>query len=99
MFCLTPLLDVQVHVYVLPGWRRLGEHFDWLAFLRGVEHSLHFRSRAERLGADHIHVTGVPEERPRAVSLHLYGRTMSDFNIYDLPSRSRRRIAVAHNES
>jgi predicted metal-dependent enzyme (double-stranded beta helix superfamily) len=48
---------------------------------------------------DHIHVTGVPAERPRAVSLHLYGRTMSDFNIYDVPARTRRRIRVAHNES
>ena len=48
---------------------------------------------------DHIHVTGVPAERSRAVSLHLYGRTMSDFNIYDVAARSRRRIAVAHNES
>ncbi len=48
---------------------------------------------------DHIHVTGVPAERPRAVSLHLYGRTMSDFNIYDVAARSRRRIAVAYNES
>ncbi len=48
---------------------------------------------------DHIHITGVPAERPRAVSLHLYGRTMSDFNIYDLDARSRRRISVAHNES
>jgi predicted metal-dependent enzyme (double-stranded beta helix superfamily) len=48
---------------------------------------------------DHIHVTGVPADRPRAVSLHLYGRTMSDFNIYDVAARSRRRIAVAHNES
>jgi predicted metal-dependent enzyme (double-stranded beta helix superfamily) len=48
---------------------------------------------------DHIHVTGVPAERPRAVSLHLYGRTMSDFNIYDVAARTRRRIAVAHNES
>lgn len=48
---------------------------------------------------DHIHVTGVPPERPRAVSLHLYGRTMSDFNIYDVGTRSRRRISVAHNES
>ena len=41
----------------------------------------------------------VPAERPRSVSLHLYGRTMSDFNIYDLDARSRRRISVAHNES
>ena len=48
---------------------------------------------------DHIHVTGVSSERPRAVSLHLYGRTMSDFNIYDVAARTRRRIAVAHNES
>jgi len=48
---------------------------------------------------DHIHVTGVPAERPRAVSLHLYGRTMTNFNVYDLASRSRRRIEVAHNES
>jgi predicted metal-dependent enzyme (double-stranded beta helix superfamily) len=48
---------------------------------------------------DHIHVTGVPAERARAVSLHLYGRMMSSFNIYDLAARSRRRIEVAHNES
>ena len=48
---------------------------------------------------DHIHVTGVPPERPRAVSLHLYGRTMSDFHIYDVGARTRRRINVAHNES
>ncbi|MBL0917802.1 MAG: cysteine dioxygenase family protein [Hydrogenophaga sp.] len=48
---------------------------------------------------DHIHITGVPTERPRAVSLHLYGRMMSNFNIYDVPARSRRRIQVAHNES
>lgn len=48
---------------------------------------------------DHIHVTGVPGERPRAVSLHLYGRMMSNFNIYDVEARSRRRIEVAHNES
>jgi 3-mercaptopropionate dioxygenase len=48
---------------------------------------------------DHIHITGVPADRPRAVSLHLYGRTMSDFNIYDVAARTRRRISVAHNES
>jgi predicted metal-dependent enzyme (double-stranded beta helix superfamily) len=48
---------------------------------------------------DHIHVTGVPTDRPRAVSLHLYGRTMSNFNIYDVPAGTRRRIEVAHNES
>lgn len=48
---------------------------------------------------DHIHITGVPAERPRAVSLHLYGRTMSDFNLYDVAAGTRRRIHVAHNES
>ena len=48
---------------------------------------------------DHIHVTGVPADRPRAVSLHLYGRMMSSFNIYDVEARTRRRIEVAHNES
>jgi hypothetical protein len=48
---------------------------------------------------DHIHLTGVPQERPRAVSLHLYGRTMSSFNIYDVQGRTRRRINVEHNES
>ena len=48
---------------------------------------------------DHIHVTGVSTERARAVSLHLYGRTMSNFNIYDVNARTRRRIEVAHNES
>ena len=48
---------------------------------------------------DHIHVTGVPPERPRAVSLHLYGRMMSGFNIYDIGAGTRRRVDVAHNES
>jgi predicted metal-dependent enzyme (double-stranded beta helix superfamily) len=48
---------------------------------------------------DHIHITGVPLERPRAVSLHLYGRTMNDFNIYDVAARTRTRMQVAHNES
>jgi predicted metal-dependent enzyme (double-stranded beta helix superfamily) len=48
---------------------------------------------------DHIHITGVPHGRPRVVSLHLYGRTMSNFNIYDVAAGTRRRIEVAHNES
>ena len=48
---------------------------------------------------DHIHVTGVPTDRARAVSLHLYGRMMSNFNIYDPRAGTRRRIEVAHNES
>jgi predicted metal-dependent enzyme (double-stranded beta helix superfamily) len=48
---------------------------------------------------DHIHVTGVPAGRSPAVSLHLYGRTMSSFNVYDVAAGTRRRIEVAHNES
>jgi predicted metal-dependent enzyme (double-stranded beta helix superfamily) len=48
---------------------------------------------------DHIHVTGVPTERTRAVTLHLYGRMMSSFNVYDVVARSRRRVEVAHNKS
>ena len=48
---------------------------------------------------DHIHVTGVPHERARAVSLHLYGRMMSSFNTYDVPAGTRRRVDVEHNES
>ena len=48
---------------------------------------------------DHIHVTGVPPERPRAVSLHLYGRMMSSFNIYDVRTGTRKRVELAHNES
>lgn len=46
-----------------------------------------------------IHVTGVPAERLPAVSLHLYGRTMNRFNIYDPAAGTRRAIDVAHNES
>ena len=48
---------------------------------------------------DQIHVTGVPVERSRAVSLHLYGRTMNSFNTYDLATGTRRRINVKHSES
>ena len=48
---------------------------------------------------DHIHITGVPPERLRAVSLHLYGRTMNSFHMYDVAAGTRRQINVAHNES
>jgi predicted metal-dependent enzyme (double-stranded beta helix superfamily) len=48
---------------------------------------------------DHIHVTGVPAERPRAVSLHLYGRMMNSFNTYDVAAGTRQRVNVGHNES
>jgi len=48
---------------------------------------------------DHIHLTGVASERPRAVSLHLYGRMMSSFNTYDVAAGTRTRVNVGHNES
>lgn len=48
---------------------------------------------------DHIHVTGVPAERSRAVSLHLYGRMMNSFNTYDVSLGTRQRVTVEHNES
>ena len=48
---------------------------------------------------DHIHITGVPLQRPRAVSLHLYGRTMNSFHLYDVAAGTRKRVDVAHNKS
>ena len=48
---------------------------------------------------DHIHKTGVPEDREQTVSLHLYGRTMNSFHTYDLDAGTRGRIDVFHNES
>ncbi|BAN47588.1 cysteine dioxygenase family protein [Metapseudomonas resinovorans] len=48
---------------------------------------------------DHIHITGVPAERKRAVSLHLYGRMMSDFHLYDVEAGTRQLVALEHNAS
>ena len=48
---------------------------------------------------DHIHKTGVPEDRAQAVSLHLYGRAMNSFHVYDVEAGTRQRIEVFHNES
>jgi hypothetical protein len=48
---------------------------------------------------DHIHRTGVPGDAVPVVSLHLYGRNMDSFHVYDLEARQRRRVNVAHNES
>ena len=48
---------------------------------------------------DHIHRTGVPAERKQAVSLHLYGRTMNSFHVYDLDAGTRRLIDVPHYKS
>jgi len=44
---------------------------------------------------DHIHVSGVPEDRPRAVSLHLYGRNMHNFHVYDVDRGTRALVEVA----
>lgn len=48
---------------------------------------------------DHIHMTGVPPERETAVSLHLYGRTMNAFHVYDVAAGTRRLIDVPHQDS
>lgn len=48
---------------------------------------------------DHIHVTGVPVDAAPALTLHLYGRNMESFHIYDLPAGTRKHVMVAHNES
>ena len=48
---------------------------------------------------DHIHMTGVPADREKAVSLHLYGRLMNNYHFYDLEKRSRQLVDVSHFES
>jgi 3-mercaptopropionate dioxygenase len=48
---------------------------------------------------DHIHKTGVAEDRERVVSLHLYGRMMSSFHVYDVEARTRQLVNVPHQES
>jgi 3-mercaptopropionate dioxygenase len=47
---------------------------------------------------DHIHMTGVAAERETCVSLHLYGRNMNSFHIYDVAAGTRRMIDVPHQE-
>jgi predicted metal-dependent enzyme (double-stranded beta helix superfamily) len=48
---------------------------------------------------DHIHMTGVPVAREMAVTLHLYGRNMNSFHIYDVARGTRRLIDVPHQKS
>ncbi len=48
---------------------------------------------------DHIHRTGVPEEREQVVSLHLYGRAMNSFHVYDVEAGTRRLIDVHLTEN
>ena len=46
---------------------------------------------------DHIHKTGVSDDRQQCVSLHLYGRDMSNFHVYDKDAGTRKLIDVKHN--
>jgi predicted metal-dependent enzyme (double-stranded beta helix superfamily) len=48
---------------------------------------------------DHIHMTGVAKVREACISLHLYGRNMNSFHIYDLEAGTRRMVDVPHHES
>lgn len=48
---------------------------------------------------DHIHLTGVADGNQRAVSLHLYGRNLNRFHIYDVAARTRQLIDVPHQDS
>ena len=48
---------------------------------------------------DHIHMTGVPEDRETCVSLDLYGRNMNSFHIYDVAAGTRHMVDVPHHAS
>ena len=48
---------------------------------------------------DHIHVTGVADDRQEVVSLHLYGREMSGFNVYEVDAGTRRYIDLPPQKS
>jgi predicted metal-dependent enzyme (double-stranded beta helix superfamily) len=48
---------------------------------------------------DHIHITGVPASRAMAVTLHLYGRNMNSFHIYDVEKGTRRLVDVPHQDT
>lgn len=48
---------------------------------------------------DHIHTTGVAVGRETCVSLHLYGRNMTSFHVYDVAGGTRRLIDVPHQVS
>ncbi len=48
---------------------------------------------------DHIHMTGVSDARTLAVTLHLYGRNMNSFHIYDVEKGTRCLVDVAHQKT
>ncbi len=43
---------------------------------------------------DHIHETGASADGQGAMTLHLYGRNMDSYNVYDLWRRTRTRVNV-----
>ena len=45
---------------------------------------------------DHIHVTGVPANRGPALSLHLYGRFLNTFHVYDRAAGTRHLVKAEH---
>ena len=48
---------------------------------------------------DHIHITGNGDRQKKVVSLHLYGRAMAGFHIYDKETRTRKWAEITNNES
>jgi 3-mercaptopropionate dioxygenase len=48
---------------------------------------------------DHIHQTGVADDRPATLSLHLYGRMLNDFHVYDRGAGTRSLIRAHHTET
>lgn len=48
---------------------------------------------------DHIHLTGNGSGTETCLSLHLYGRVLSDFHVYDVDAGTRKLIQAAHHES
>lgn len=47
---------------------------------------------------DHIHETGVPENRGPTLSLHLYGRFLNAFHVYDREAGTRQLVHATHTE-
>ncbi len=48
---------------------------------------------------DLIHETGVAENREPTVSLHLYGRVLNEFHVYDQTTGTRRLIKAEYTEA
>ena len=47
---------------------------------------------------DHIHVTGVAANRKPTLSLHLYGRYLNAFNVYDKVAGTRHLVEAEHTQ-